>query len=46
MEIDTGDSPPITQRPYTFPLKPYLGTERVGDFRESWSNSEKCFTLG
>ena len=21
MEIDTGDSPPITQRPYTFPLK-------------------------
>ena len=21
MEIDTGDSPPITQKPYTFPLK-------------------------
>ena len=21
MEIDTGDSPPITQRPYTLPLK-------------------------
>ena len=22
MEINTGDSPPITQRPYTLPLKP------------------------
>ena len=21
MEIDTGDSPPITQKPYTLPLK-------------------------
>ena len=21
MEIDTGDSPPISQKPYTFPLK-------------------------
>ena len=47
MEIDTSDSPPITQRPYTLPLKTcYLGTERVGNFRESWCNSEKCFTLG
>ena len=47
MEIDTGDSPPITQKTLYSSFKTcYLGTERVGDFRESWSNSEKCFTLG
>ena len=33
MEIDTGDSPPITQKPYTLPLKTcQMGTERVGNF--------------
>ena len=30
MEIDTGDSPPITQKPYTLPLKQLLG------YRKSW----------
>ena len=47
MEIDTGDSPPITQKPYTLPLKhAKMGTERVGDFGKSWCYHEKCLTLG
>ena len=46
-EIDIGHSLPITQKCYTLPFKTcYMGTERVGNFRESWSNSEKCLTLG
>ena len=24
----------------------YMGTERITNLRESWSNSEKCLTLG
>ena len=28
MEIDTGDSPPITQRPYTLPLKHATGVQK------------------
>ena len=47
MEIDTGDNPPITQKPYTLPLKHATwDTERIRDFRDCWSDSEKCFTLG
>ena len=47
VEIDTGDSLLITQKPYTLPLKTYcMGTKRTGDIGESWSNSEKCLTLG
>ena len=47
MQIDTSTSPPITQRPYTLPLKhATLGTERVRNSRESRSDSEKCVPLG
>ena len=47
VEIDTGDSLPVTQKPYTFPLKTHcMGTKRIRNIRESWSNSEKCLTLG
>ena len=35
MEIDTGDSPPITQKPYTLPLKHcQMGTKRVRNLRK------------
>ena len=44
IEIDTGDSPPITQRPYTLPLKHATwGTEGVRNFGKSRSDSKKCF---
>ena len=47
MEIDTGDSLPITQKTlYPSFETCYMGTERIGNLRESWSNSEKCLTLG
>ena len=36
MHVDTGDSPPICQKPYTLPLKTLqLGTTRGRDPRES-----------
>ena len=47
MEIDTGDSPPITQKTlYSSFETCYMGTERIGNSGESWSNSEKCLNLG
>ena len=47
MEIDTGDNPPITQKNLYSSFKAcYMGTEKIRNFRESWSNSEKCLTLG
>ena len=46
VEIDTGDSLPITQKPYTLPLKHTEWVQRIRDTRESWSDSEKCLTLG
>ena len=47
MEFDTGDSPPITQKPYTLPLKhAEMGTKRVRNFGKGWSDSEECLTLG
>ena len=37
MEIDTGDSLPITHKPYTFPFKhAEMGTERVRNLGKSW----------
>ena len=47
MEIDTGDSPPITQKTLYSSFKTcHVGIKRTGDFGESWSDSEKCLTLG
>ena len=47
MEIDTGDSPPITQKPYTLPLKHATWVQKELEiFGKSWSYSEKCLTLG
>ena len=46
MEINTGDSSPITQKPYTLPLKHAEWVQKVRNFRKGWSNSEKCLTLG
>ena len=47
VEIDTGDNLPITQKPYTLPLKHTEWVQRELEIsRESWSNSEKCLSLG
>ena len=46
VEIDTGDSLPITQKPYTLPMKHITWVLREKTIGESWSNSEKCLTLG
>ena len=46
METDTGDSPPVTQKPYTLPLKHALGTEGIRYSGKSGSDSKKCLTLG
>ena len=47
MEIDTGDSPPITQKPYTLPLKHATWVQKELEILgEGWSNREKCLTLG
>ena len=47
VEIDTGDSLPITKKPYTLPLKHTVWVQReLENIGESWSNSEKCLTLG
>ena len=46
VEIDTGDSLPITQKTLYSSFETYhMGTKRVRNFGESWSNSEKCLTL-
>ena len=40
MEIDTGDSPPVTHKPYTLPLQHAgLGTERIRNIRKSRGDS-------
>ena len=47
VEIDTGDSLPIIQKPYTLPLKHTTWVQReLENIGESWSNSKKCLTLG
>ena len=37
MDIDTGDSPPVSSRPYTLPLKHYESLERAGAITKSMS---------
>ena len=45
MEIDTRDSPPITQKPYTLPLKHAEWVQKeLG--RKGFCYSEKCLTVG
>ena len=47
MEIDTEDSPPISQRSYNLPLKHSdWDTKRVGYSRKSRSYNKKCFAMG
>ena len=47
MDIDTGDSPPISQRPYNLPLKHADWVQKELDtLRKSWSHNQKCFSLG
>ena len=46
MDIDTGDSPPVCQRPYNLPLKHRVGAERVRNSRKGWRDSQKYLALG
>ena len=46
VEINTGDSLLITQKPYTLPLKHTTWVQRIRNFGESQCDSEKCLTLG
>ena len=47
MQIDTGDSPLITQRTLHSSLETCcLGTKRIRNLGKSRSDSKKCFTLG
>ena len=47
VEINTGDSLPITQKPYTLPLKHTTWVQRELEILEkAWGHSEKCLTLG
>ena len=47
IEIDTDDSLPITQKPYTLPLKHTEWVQRELEItRKSWSDCEKCLTMG
>ena len=49
MDIETGDNPPICQKPYTLALKHVEWVHkflRIRNLRKSWSNSKKCFTMG
>ena len=47
IEIDMGDSPPITQKPYTVPLKHAAWVQKeLGNFGKNGSDSKKCLTLG
>ena len=47
VEIDTGDSLPITPKPYTLPLKHTEWVQRELEIlEESCCNSGKCLTLG
>ena len=47
VEIDTGDSPPITQKPYTLPLKHTEWVQRELEILEKAGVIvEKCLTLG
>ena len=46
MEINTGDSPPITQKPYTLPLKHAKWVQKELEILKGWCYSEMCLTLG
>ena len=47
MEIDTGDSPPITQKPYTLPLKHAEWVQKELEILEKAGViCEKCLTMG
>ena len=47
MDIDTGDSPPVCQRPYNLPLKHREWVQKeLRDSRKSWRDSQKYLTLG
>ena len=47
MDIETGDSPPICQRPYSLPLKHVERvTKELEILGESWSNIKKCIPMG
>ena len=47
MEIDTGDSPPITQKPYTLPLKHATWVQKELEILEKAGVIvRKCLTLG
>ena len=48
MDIDTGDSPPVCQKPYNLPLKhrEWVQKKRVGNCRKGWRDSQKYLALG
>ena len=48
MDIDTGDSPPVCQKPYNLPLKhrEWVQKKRVGNSRKGWRDSQKYLALG
>ena len=47
MDIPMGDSPPITQRPYTLALKHIQWVqEEIEILEKSWHHSKKCVSTG
>ena len=47
MEIDTSDTPPITQKHYTLPLKHAIWVQKELEILEkSRSNGKECIPLG
>ena len=47
MDIDTGDSPPVCQKPYSLPLKACgMGTKRTGNIRKGRGNPKKHVSMG
>ena len=42
MDIDTGDSPPVSSRPYTLPLKHYEWVQREIEFLERAGVIKRC----
>ena len=47
MHVDTGDSPPICQKPYTLPLKHYSWVQQeIETLEHAWESSRKALVLG
>ena len=46
MDIDTGDSPPVCQKPYSLPLKRGMGTKRTGNIRKGRGNPKRHVPMG